>query len=64
MFQTAKVMEKGIKDRVISDKKRAQIKRLLDYEEGQNLFAASEHSSSIVGSFVINDLEDSMRSLR
>jgi len=28
------------------------------------MFAASEHSASIVGSFVVNDLGDSMRSLR
>jgi len=33
MFQTAKVMEQGMKDRVLSDKQRAQIKQLLDYEE-------------------------------
>jgi len=64
MFQTAKVMEKGVKDRVLSDKQRAQIKQLSDYEEAQEMFAASEHSGSIVGSFVANDLGESMRSLR
>jgi len=63
MFQTAKAMEKGMKDRVLSDRQRAQLKRLLDYEEGQEMFAASEHSASIVRSFVANDLGDSMRSL-
>ena len=64
MFQTAKAMEKGMKDRVISDRQRAELKRLLDYEEGEDLFAASEHSASIVRSFVANDLGESMRSLR
>jgi len=33
MFQTAKVMEQGMKDRVLSDKQRAQMKLLFDYEE-------------------------------
>jgi len=33
MFQTASVMEKGMKNRVLSDKQRAQIKQLNDYEE-------------------------------
>jgi len=64
MFQTAKAMEKGMKDRVLSDRQRAQLKRLLDYEEGQEMFAASEDTASIAGSFVANDLGDSMRSLR
>jgi len=64
MFQTAKAMEKGMKDRVLSDRQRAQIKRLLDYEEGQELFADSESSHSIAASFVANDLRDSMTSLR
>jgi len=64
MFQTAKAMEKGMKDRVISDRQRAQIKRLLDYKEGQDLFEVSDHSASIVRSFVANDLRDSMKSLR
>jgi len=53
-----------MKDRVISDRQRAQIKRLRDYEEDQELFADSEHSASIVGSFVANDLGESMKSLR
>ena len=64
MFQTAKAMEQGMKDRVLSDKERAQIKTLLDFDEGQELFAASEASASVAGSFVANDLGDSMRSLR
>jgi len=64
MFQTAKAMENSMKDRVLSDRQRAQIKKLLDYDEGQELFAASEHSASIVRSFVANDLGSSMRSLR
>jgi len=64
MFQTAKVMEKGMKDRVLSDKQREQIKQLLDYEEAQEMFAANESSGSIVGSFVANDLGESMDSLR
>jgi len=33
MFQTAKAMEKGMKDRVLSDRQRVQIKQLQDYEE-------------------------------
>jgi len=53
-----------MKDRVLSDKQRAQIKQLLDYEEGMELFTASESSASIVGSFVANDLGASMDSLR
>jgi len=64
MFQTASAMENSMKDRVLSDKQRAQIKRLLDYDEGQELFAASEHTASITGSFVANDLGESMRSVR
>jgi len=56
MFQTAKAMEKGMKDRVLSDKQRAQIKRLFDYEEGMEMFAASEGSASVTRSFVANDL--------
>ena len=64
MFQTAKAMENSMKDRVLSDRQRAQIKRLLDYDEGQELFAASEHTASIAGSFVANDLGESMKSLR
>jgi len=32
MFMTAKTMEKGMKDRVLSDRQCAQIKQLLDYE--------------------------------
>jgi len=57
-------MEKGMKDRVLSDRQRADLKRLLDYEEGQKMFADSESSASIAGSFVANDLRDSMSSLR
>jgi len=64
MFQTAKVMEQSLKDRVLSDKKRAQIKQLMDYDEVKEMFEASEHSSSIAGSFVANDLVSSMDSLR
>jgi len=64
MFQTAKAMEKSMHDRVLSDRHRAQIKRLLDFEEGQELFAASEQTASIVGTFVANDLGESMKSLR
>jgi len=64
MFQTAKAMEQGMKDRVLSDKQRAQIKTLIDYEDGMELFAASEDSASVAGSFVANDLGESMRSLR
>jgi len=33
MFQTAKAMEKGMEDRMLSDRQRAQVKKLLDYEE-------------------------------
>jgi len=64
MFQTAKAMEKSMKDRVLSDKQRAQIKTLLDYDEGMELFASSEDAASVAGSFVANDLGESMRSLR
>jgi len=53
-----------MKDRVLSDKQRAQIKQLLDYEEAQEMFVGSESSASIAGSFVANDLGESMRSLR
>ena len=53
-----------MKDRVLSDKQRAQIKQLSDYEEAQELFAASESSASISGSFVANDLGKSTDSLR
>ena len=52
-----------MKDRVLSDKQRAQIKRLQDYDEAHELFASSEHSASIASSFVANDLGESMRSL-
>jgi len=38
MFQTANAMEKSMKDRVLSEKQRAQIKQLMDYEEAQELF--------------------------
>jgi len=64
MFQTATAMEKSMKDRVLSDRQRAQIKLLVDYEEAQELFAANDSSASITGSFVANDLGESMRSLR
>ena len=64
MFMTAKTMEQAMKDRVLSDRERAAIKRLIDYEEGQELFRGSGSSTSITGSFVGNDLGDSMRSLR
>ena len=64
MFQTAKTMETSMKDRVLSDKQRAQIKTLLDYEDGMELFASSEDTASVAGSFVANDLGDSMKSLR
>ena len=64
MFQTAKVMEQSLKDRVLSNKKRAQIKQLMDYDEVKEMFEASEHSLSITGSFVGNDLHESMKSLR
>jgi len=64
MFQTAKAMEKSMKERVLSDKQRAQIKQLMDYEEAQELFTASEHTASIAGSFIANDLGASMDSLR
>jgi len=64
MFMTAKTMEEGLKDRVISDKERAQLKQLMDYEEAQEMFATSESSASIAGSFISNDLGDSMKSLR
>jgi len=57
-------MEKGMKDRVLSDKERDAIKQLMDYEEAQEMFATSESSSSIAGSFIGNDLGESMRSLR
>jgi len=39
------------------------MKQLFDYEEGQEMFAASDSSGSIVGSFVANDLAESMKSL-
>jgi len=64
MFSTAKTMEQSMEDRVLTDRQRAQIKQLLDYEEAQEMFAASESSASIAGSFIANDLGDSMRSLR
>jgi len=64
MFQTATAMEQSMKDRVLSDKQRAQIKTLLDFDEGMELFAASEDSASVAGSFVANDLRASMDSLR
>jgi len=64
MFMTAKTMEQGMKDKVLSDRERAQIKKLMDYEEAQEMFAASESSASIAGSFIANDLSDSMASLR
>jgi len=64
MFMTAKTMEQGMEDRVLSDRQRAAIKQLLDYEEAQEMFAASESSTSIAGSFIANDLGDSMKSLR
>ena len=64
MFMTAKTMKQGLEDRVLSDKQRAQIKQLLDYEEAQEMFSVSESSASIAGSFIANDLGDSMRSLR
>jgi len=52
-----------MKDRVLSDKQHAKIKQLVDYEEGMELFAASESSASIAGSFIANDLGESMKSL-
>jgi len=64
MFQTAKVMEQSMKDRVLSDKQRAQIKRLMDYEEAQDMFRASEATASITGTFVANDFRDTLMSLR
>jgi len=64
MFMTAKTMEQGMKDKVLSDRQRAQLKKLMDYEEAQEMFAASESSASIAGSFISNDLGESMRSLR
>jgi len=64
MFMTAKTMEQGMKDKVLSDRERAAIKQLMDYEEAQEMFAASESSASIAGSFIANDLGESMRSLR
>ena len=64
VFQTAKTMESAMKDRVISDRERAAIKKLMDYDEAQEMFAASEHTASIIGSFVANDLLSSMSSLR
>jgi len=64
MFMTAKTMEEGLKDRVLSDKEREAIKQFMDYEEAQEMFAASESSASIAGSFIANDLRDSMASLR
>jgi len=36
----------------------------MDYDEVKEMFVASEHSSSIAGSFVANDLGGSMDSLR
>jgi len=35
----------------------------MDYEEGMEMFTASESSASIVGSFIANDLGASMDSL-
>ena len=64
MFMNAKTMEQALQDRALSDQERAAIKRLLDYEEGQELFRGSVASASITGSFVGNDLGESMRSLR
>jgi len=64
MFMTAKTMEQGMKDKVLSDKERAAIKKLMDYEEAQEMFAASESSASITGSLIANDLSESMKSLR
>jgi len=49
---------------VLSDKERRQMKQLMDYEEAQGIFAASDSSASIAGSFIAYDLGDSMRSLR
>jgi len=43
---------------------RAQIKQLMDYDEVKEMFEASEHTASIAGSFVTNDLVSSMDSLR
>ena len=57
-------MEQGMKDRVLSDKQRNQIKTLIDYEDGMELFASSEDAASVTGSFVANDLGASMDSLR
>jgi len=57
-------MEESLENRVLSDQQRAQIKRLLDYDEAQELFTASESSASIAASFVMNDLTRSMESLR
>ena len=34
MFMTAKTMEQAMKDRVLSDRERAALRRLIDYEEG------------------------------
>jgi len=64
MFMTAKTMEKGMTERILTDRQHLQIKQLLDYEEAQEMFAASETSASIHGSFIAADVGESMRTLR
>jgi len=45
-------MEESLNDRVISDKERETIKRLLDYDEAKELFKESQLESSIAESFI------------
>ena len=63
MFLTAKALEKGLEDRVLSDIQRAKLKKLMDQEEGEEMFRASEISTSIAVSFIGNNIRDSMTSL-
>jgi len=52
MFQNTRAMEESLNDRVISDKKRDAIKRVLDYDEAKELFRESVVEASIVDSFI------------
>jgi len=65
LFQNKATLEKAMKDRVLTHKKRAAIQKALDYEEAMEMFKVSEVEASIVVNFVGNDLRGaSMTSLR
>jgi len=49
---------------VLTDKKREAIRKAFDFEEAQEIIKVSEVEASIVATFVGNDLQASMLSLR